>query len=94
MLGCLDFSQPFDLETETLLWGLGAILSQKEMNGQSHIISYTGKLLKPNEQLICNYSLAKLELLALKWAVTEKMRDCLLDLKFMVGTNINPLVFI
>ena len=31
-----------------------------------------------------NYSSVKLELLALKWAVTEKIRDYLLGLKFTV----------
>ena len=38
-----------------------------------------------------NYSSAKLELLALKWAVTEKFRDYLLGSKFTVYTDNNPL---
>ena len=41
-----------------------------------------------------NYSSAKLELLALKWAVTEKFRDYLLGSKFTVYTDNNPLAFI
>ena len=41
-----------------------------------------------------NYSSAKLELLALKWAVTEKFRDYLLGLKFTVYTDNNPLAYI
>ena len=40
------------------------------------------------------YSSAKLELLALKLAVTEKFRDYLLGLKFTVYTNNNPLTYI
>ena len=40
-----------------------------------------------------NYSLAKLELLALKWAVTEKLWDYLLGSKFMVYTDNNPLAY-
>ena len=43
---------------------------------------------------MCNYSSAKLELLALKWAVTEKFRDYLLGSKFTVYTNNNPLAYI
>ena len=43
---------------------------------------------------MCNYSSAKLELLALKWAVTEKFRDYLLGSKFTVYTDNNPLAYI
>ena len=38
-----------------------------------------------------NYSSAKLELLALKWAVTEKFWEYLLGLQFQVYTDNNPL---
>ena len=41
-----------------------------------------------------NYSSAKLELLALKWAVTKKVRDNLLGLKFTVYTDNNPLAHV
>ena len=41
-----------------------------------------------------NYSLAKLELLTLKWAVTETLWDYLLGSKFMVYTDNNPLAYI
>ena len=41
-----------------------------------------------------NYSSAKLELLALKWAVTKKFRDYFLGSKFTVYTNNNPLAYI
>ena len=41
-----------------------------------------------------NYSLAKLELLVLKWAMTEKLQDYLLDSKFKVYTNNNPLAYV
>ena len=43
---------------------------------------------------MCNYSSAKLELLALKWAVTEKFRDYLLGSKFTGYTDNNPLAYI
>ena len=43
---------------------------------------------------MCNCSSAKLELLALKWAVAKKFRDCLIGLKFTVYTDNNPLTYI
>ena len=49
--------------------------------------------LKPSKQSIHYYSSAKLELLALKWAVTRKFRDYLLGLKFTVYTNNNSLAY-
>ena len=41
-----------------------------------------------------NYSSAKLELLVLKWAVTEKICDHLLGLKFHVYTDNSPLAYV
>ena len=41
-----------------------------------------------------NYSLAKLELLALKWVATDKYRDYLLGSKFTLYTNNNPLAYV
>ena len=41
-----------------------------------------------------NYSLAKLELCVLKWAVAEKLWDYLLGSKFMVYTDNNPLAYV
>ena len=41
-----------------------------------------------------NYSSKKLELLVLKWAVTEKFRDYLLGSTFTVYTDNNPLTYI
>jgi len=41
-----------------------------------------------------NYSTMKLELLALKWAVTEKFRDYLLGSKCTCYTDNNPLTYI
>ena len=69
-------------------------MSQVDDQGKTHVIAYTSQTLRPSERSIRNYSSAKLELLALKWAVTEKFRDYLLGLKFTVYTNNNPLAYI
>ena len=51
-------------------------------------------MLRPSEHSMHNCSLAKLELLVLKRAVTEKFRDYFLGSKFTVYTNNNPLAYI
>ena len=40
------------------------------------------------------YSSMKLELLAVKWVVTEKFRDYLLGVQFVIYTDNNPLSYI
>ena len=71
VLGYSNFNREFILETDTSLRGLGAVLSQVDDTGKVHVIAYTSQTLTPSEQSMHNYSSAKLELLALKWAVTK-----------------------
>ena len=78
VLGYPDFSREFILEIDASLNGLGAILSQQGKDRQIRVIPYVSHSLHPSERSMCNYSSAKLELLALKWAVMEKFRDYLL----------------
>ena len=84
----------FDREADASLRGLGAVLSQVDEEGKTHVIAYASWTLKPSEKSMRNYSSAKLELLALKWAVTKKFRDYLLGLKFTVYTDNNPLAYV
>ena len=93
-LGYSDFLRPFDLETDVLLQGLGAVLSQRDENDKSRVITYASRSLWHNEQTMWNYSSAKLELLVLKWAVTEKFRDYHLGSQFTAYTDNNPLAYI
>ena len=94
VLGYPNFEREFILETGALLRGLGAVLSQVDEEGKTHVIAYASQTLRPSEKSICNYSPAKLELLALKWAVTEKFRDYLLGQKCTVYTDNNPLAYV
>ena len=41
-----------------------------------------------------DYSLAKIELMALKWSICDKFKDYLLGSKFTVFTDNNPLCYI
>ena len=43
---------------------------------------------------MCNYSSAKLKLLALKWAIMEKFHDYLLGSKFHVYMDNSPLAYV
>ena len=85
-----NYEKPFLLETDAFLKDLGAVLSQED----DDVISYASRTLKPYKKSMCNYSSAKLELLALKWSVCEKFRDYLIGSKFTVLTDNNPLTYV
>ena len=67
MLEYPNFTREFILETDASLRGLGALLSQVDDTGKVHVLAYTIQTLRPSKQSMCNYSSAKLEVLALKW---------------------------
>ena len=59
-----------------------------------HVIAYASQSLHPSERSMHNYSSAKLELLVLKWAVTEKFWDYLLGSWFQVYMDNNLLTYV
>jgi transposase InsO family protein len=91
VLAFADFSKPFTLEVDASHLGLGAILSQEQTDGTKRVIAYASRRLRPTERNEANYSSFKLEMLALKWAVTEKFRTYLLGSRVEVFTDNNPL---
>ena len=93
VLAYADFSQPFVLEIDASHAGLGAVLSQ-EQGGVRRPIAYASRGLRPTERNMANYSSRKLELLGLKWAVTEKFREYLLGHHCTVFTDNNPLSYL
>ena len=93
LLGYADFSLPFVVETDASIHGLGGVLSQIQ-NGRTTVIAYASRTLRPNEKSAKNLSSLKLEMLALKWCVTEKFRDYLIGNKFTVFTDNNPLKYL
>ena len=89
-----DYTQPFILETDASLEGLGAVLSQKGKDREVRVIAYASRSLRQSERSMHDYSSAKIELMALKWSVCEKFKDYLLGFKFTIFTGNNPLVYV
>ena len=86
VLGYLDLSKQFILETDASFNGLGTILSQQGKDGKLHSITYASHCLCPSERYIHNYSLV----LALKWVVMRIFLDYSLGLWAQVYTDNNP----
>ena len=91
-----NFGKPFLLETDASGKGLGAVLSQKQSDGQYHPIAYASRIMTETEQ---RYHSNKQEFLALKWAVTEQFHEYLSPYgknrnEFVVQMDNNPLTYI
>ena len=54
-----DYTQPFILETDASLKGLGAVLSQKGKDREVRIIAYASRSLRPSKRSMRDYSSAK-----------------------------------
>ena len=74
VLAFADYSKEFLLETDASQEGLGAVLSQKQDDGQFHLVAYGSRALTMHEE---NYHSTKLEFLALKWAIMEHFKEYL-----------------
>ena len=91
-----DFDKPFLLEMDASGKGLGAVLSQKQTDGQYHPIAYASRVMNETEQ---RYHSNKQEFLTLNWVVTEQFHEYLSLYgknrnKFVVRTDSNPLTHI
>ena len=91
VLAFANYTKDFLLEMDASQEGLGAVLSQKQEDGQFHPVAYGSWALTTHEM---NYHSTKLEFLALKWAVTEHFKEYLLYQPFLVKTDNNPLTYI
>ena len=88
-----DYSLPFLVHCDASQEGLGAVVYQKQ-GDETRVISYASRTLTPAER---NYHLhsGKLEFLALKWDITDKFSDYLLNgPSFEVITDNNPLTYV
>ena len=91
VLAFADYTKDFLLKMDPSKEGLGAVLSQKQVDGQFHLVAYGSHALTAHEK---NYHSTKLEFLALKWAAMEHFKEYLLYQPFLVKTDNNPLTYI
>lgn len=66
VLAYLNFNFSFVLETDASYVGLGAVLSQRLVDQKLHPVAFGSRALSPSEK---NYSVTKLETLAVVWAI-------------------------
>ena len=84
------------METDASGKGLGAVLSQKQVDGRYHPITYASRVMNKTEQ---RYHSNKQEFLTLKWVVTEQFHKYLSPYgknrnEFVVHTDNNLLTYI
>ena len=91
ILAFADFEKEFQLETDMSSEGLGAVLSQKQLDGKWHPIAFGSRELKGGE---AKYHSSKLEFLALKWAIMEQFWEDLQYRPFTVLTDNNLLTYV
>ena len=85
-----NFEEPFELHTDAFTKGLGAVLYNIQ-ESQKKVVAYASRSLSKSEK---NYSVYKLEHVALKWSITEKFSDYLLGKQFTVLTSNYPLTYV
>ena len=91
VLAFANYKKDFLLKMDTSKEQLGAVLSQKQVDGCFHPVAYGSWALTAHKK---NYHSTKLEFLALKWAITEHLKEYLLYQPFLVKTDNNPLMYI
>ena len=91
VLDFTDYTKDVLLKTDASKEGLGAVLSQKQEDGQYHPVTYGSWAVTVHEK---NYHSTKLEFLVLKWVITEHFKEHLLYQPFLVRTESNPLTYI
>ena len=72
VLAFANFNKPFLLETDTSKLGLEAVLSEKQTDGQYHLVAYMHCSQTVHE---CNYHSTKQEFLVLKWVIMEQFQE-------------------
>lgn len=90
VLAFADPQLPYVLHVDASREGLGGVLYQDQGEGLRPV-AFISRSLTPSER---HYPTHKLEYLALKWAVVDKLHDYLYGVKFEVRTDNNPLTYV
>lgn len=90
VLAFADAQKPYVLHVDASYDGLGGVLYQ-EHDGDLRPVAFVSRSLSPSER---NYPAHKLEFLALKWAIVDRLHDYLYGVNFEVRTDNNPLTYI
>lgn len=81
---------PYVLHVDASREGLGGVLYQDQGEGLRPV-AFVSRSLTPSEK---NYPAHKLEFLAMKWAIVDKLHDYLYGTKFEVRTDNNLLTYV
>ena len=84
VLAFTNYTKEFLLETDASKEGLGAVLSQKQVDRWYHPVTYGSRALMVHKKY---YHSTKLEFLAIKWVVTEHFKEYLPYQPFLMKTN-------
>ena len=90
VLQIADPACPFVLQTDASDRGLGAVLSQRNKDGDEHPVAYVSRKLFPREQ---KYAVIEKECLALVWAL-KVFHTYLYGQEFTVETDHQPLAWL
>ncbi|XP_063955624.1 uncharacterized protein LOC135154209 [Lytechinus pictus] len=82
-----DFDKEFIVQVDASDPGIGAVLSQKNDEGEDHPIAYISRKLLPRE---VKYAIVEKECMAIVWSV-RKFQPYLFGRQFVVQTDHNPL---
>lgn len=87
-----DYKKTFQLRTDASKLGLGAVLCQRQTNGEYRVVAFGSRSMKRAEE---NYSAHKMEFLALYWSITKQFHHYLYGAEhFEVMTDHNPLAYL
>ena len=90
ILALPDFSQQFILDSDASDVGIGAVLSQKQVDGSEHVIAYASRVLSKPERRYC---VTRKELLAAV-SFIKHFRPYLLGKPFILRTDHSSLTWL